>query len=335
MLELFSQSTFKFHIFTFVGESLTNDIALSCQSSAVLYAAAGSQVRIWDIRKFSSTGKLSGGHQAAVMCLAVGNTPLGGMTDSTEKVEFVVTGSKDHYVKVFEVRDGATGVLSPRYWNLVIILLISINIFDVFILKIQFGPTALRWRSMSVVERHVARVRITWRLYQIVGRRTGRASAVAVQRPSRLDLRSGPPASTSRHLRLPRRRPAFVVDRNLGICRRNARPLGLSQCDRFQFYQHIHRFQWQYGQHLEIALQCRQHLSRSGRSLLIYSTKYSAKNLFYIYYISGDVGLVTHTFSRSPCNNSYHNNKISKKKTRQICVTERCDPRFLSLSNNF
>ena len=115
MLELFSQSTFKFHIFTFVGESLTNDIALSCQSSAVLYAAAGSQVRIWDIRKFSSTGKLSGGHQAAVMCLAVGNTPLGGMTDSTEKVEFVVTGSKDHYVKVFEVRDGATGVLSPRY----------------------------------------------------------------------------------------------------------------------------------------------------------------------------------------------------------------------------
>lgn len=170
---------------------------------------------------------------------------------------------------------------------------------------------------MSVVERHVASVRITWRLYQIVGRRTGRASAVAVQRPSRLDLRSGPPASTSRHLRLPRRRPAFVVDRNLGICRRNARPLGLSQCDRFQFYQHIHRFQWQYGQHLEIALQCRQHLSRSGRSLLIYSTKYSAKNLFYIYYISGDVGLVTHTFSRSPCNNSYHN-KISKKNSSDL-----------------
>ena len=336
MLELFSQSTFKFHIFTFVGESLTNDIALSCQSSAVLYAAAGSQVRIWDIRKFSSTGKLSGGHQAAVMCLAVGNTPLGGMTDSTEKVEFVVTGSKDHYVKVFEVRDGATGVLSPRYWNFCNNSLLYRLIFVLFLfLKIQFGPTALRWRSMSVVEWHVARVRITWRLYQIVGRRTGGASAVAVQRPSRLDLRSGPPASTSRHLRLPRRRPAFVVDRNLGICRRNARPLGLSQCDRFQFYQHIHRFQWQYGQHLEIALQCRQHLSRSGRSLLIYSTKYSAKNLFYIYYISGDVGLVTHTFSRSPCNNSYHNNKISKKKTRQICVTERCDPRFLSLSNNF
>jgi kinesin family protein 4/21/27 len=81
----------------------------------VLYAAAGSQVRIWDIRKFSSTGKLSGGHQAAVMCLAVGNAPMAGIeSDANDKVEFVITGSKDHYVKVFEVRDGATGVLSPR-----------------------------------------------------------------------------------------------------------------------------------------------------------------------------------------------------------------------------
>lgn len=95
------------------GETLINDIALSGQSSAVLYAAAGSQVRIWDIRKFSSTGKLSGGHQAAVMCLAVGNAPMAGL-ESDDKVEFVITGSKDHYVKVFEVRDGATGVLSPR-----------------------------------------------------------------------------------------------------------------------------------------------------------------------------------------------------------------------------
>ena len=101
--------------FYYLGETLINDIALSCQSSAVLYAAAGSQVRIWDIRKFSSTGKLSGGHQAAVMCLAVGNAPPndGGLGD--ERVEYVVTGSKDHYVKVFEVRDGATGVLSPRF----------------------------------------------------------------------------------------------------------------------------------------------------------------------------------------------------------------------------
>ena len=81
----------------------------------MLYAAAGNQVRIWDVRKFSSTGKLSGGHQAAVMCLAVGPSPppASGLAPSG-RVEFVVTGSKDHYVKVFEVRDAATGVLSPR-----------------------------------------------------------------------------------------------------------------------------------------------------------------------------------------------------------------------------
>ena len=85
---------------------------MSSQSSSVLYAAAGNQVRIWDIRKFSSTGKLSGGHQAAVMCLAVGAAPAAA---DGSGVEFVITGSKDHYVKVFEVRDGATGVLSPRF----------------------------------------------------------------------------------------------------------------------------------------------------------------------------------------------------------------------------
>lgn len=37
-------------------------------------------------------GKLSGGHQAAVMCLALENY------DSNS--DLVVTGSKDHYIKV-------------------------------------------------------------------------------------------------------------------------------------------------------------------------------------------------------------------------------------------
>lgn len=52
------------------------------------------------------------------MCLAVG--PAAVVDDNTSSssssgVEYVVTGSKDHYVKVFEVRDGANGVLVPRY----------------------------------------------------------------------------------------------------------------------------------------------------------------------------------------------------------------------------
>lgn len=44
------------------------------------------------VRRFAVTGKLSGGHQAAVMCLAVGKL--------SAHEDIVVTGSKDHYIKV-------------------------------------------------------------------------------------------------------------------------------------------------------------------------------------------------------------------------------------------
>lgn len=40
-------------------------------------------------------GKLSGGHQAAVMCVTA--------WEGQNNTDFVATGSKDHYVKVFEV----------------------------------------------------------------------------------------------------------------------------------------------------------------------------------------------------------------------------------------
>ncbi len=75
------------------GECLVNDVALS-KSGLSLFSAAGDKVRVWDLRKFHSIGKLSGGHQAAVMCLVAGD----------EGTEYVVTGSKDHYVKVFQVK---------------------------------------------------------------------------------------------------------------------------------------------------------------------------------------------------------------------------------------
>lgn len=38
------------------------------------------------------TGRLSGGHQAAVMCMAVGKL--------SNEEDLVITGSKDHYLKV-------------------------------------------------------------------------------------------------------------------------------------------------------------------------------------------------------------------------------------------
>lgn len=40
------------------------------------------------------TGRLSGGHQAAVMCMEVGKL--------SNEEDLVITGSKDHYIKVCE-----------------------------------------------------------------------------------------------------------------------------------------------------------------------------------------------------------------------------------------
>ncbi|KAK6191402.1 hypothetical protein SNE40_003100 [Patella caerulea] len=87
------------------GEHHINDVALS-DDGITLYCATGNIVRVWDLRRFSAVGKLSGGHQAAVMVLAVKH-------DDTSSL--VVTGSKDHYIKIFEVIDEAAGVLSPKY----------------------------------------------------------------------------------------------------------------------------------------------------------------------------------------------------------------------------
>jgi kinesin family protein 4/21/27 len=64
-------------------------------------------VRLWDLRKFHSIGKLSGGHQAAIMCLDTGPT-------DTPDNNYVVTGSKDHYIKVFEVPENKGGVIAPK-----------------------------------------------------------------------------------------------------------------------------------------------------------------------------------------------------------------------------
>ena len=88
------------------GENQINDIALT-PSGFGLFSASGDKVRAWDLRKFHSIGKLSGGHQAAVMCLATGKC------DNDDEGDYVITGSKDHYIKVFNVTDGKGGVVSP------------------------------------------------------------------------------------------------------------------------------------------------------------------------------------------------------------------------------
>lgn len=87
------------------GENQINDIALN-PNGTILYAAAGNSVRVWDLRRFASTGKLTG-HLGPVMCLTVDQTG--------SNQELVITGSKDHYIKLFEVSEGSLGSISPTH----------------------------------------------------------------------------------------------------------------------------------------------------------------------------------------------------------------------------
>ncbi|XP_074533000.1 kinesin-like protein KIF21A isoform X3 [Halichoeres trimaculatus] len=87
------------------GENQINQIALNPNGS-VLYAAAGNSVRVWDLRRFASTGKLTG-HLGPVMCLTV--------DQSGNNQDMVITGSKDHYIKLFDVTEGSLGSISPTH----------------------------------------------------------------------------------------------------------------------------------------------------------------------------------------------------------------------------
>ncbi|XP_040268316.1 kinesin-like protein KIF21A isoform X2 [Bufo bufo] len=85
------------------GENQINQIALN-PTGTFLYAAAGNAVRMWDLKRFQSTGKLSG-HLGPVMCLTVDQVASG--------QDLIITGSKDHYIKMFDITEGALGVVSP------------------------------------------------------------------------------------------------------------------------------------------------------------------------------------------------------------------------------
>ncbi|XP_035660434.1 kinesin-like protein KIF21A isoform X4 [Branchiostoma floridae] len=101
------------------GETQINDIRLN-RSGSRLYAAAGNTIRVWDLNKFQTIGKLTGGHSAAVMVMAT--------EDQEHDTPIVVSGSKDHYIKqfhpnefprsymeVFEVPENMTGSINAKY----------------------------------------------------------------------------------------------------------------------------------------------------------------------------------------------------------------------------
>ncbi|XP_059791623.1 kinesin-like protein KIF21A isoform X9 [Balaenoptera ricei] len=87
------------------GENQINQIALN-PTGTFLYAASGNAVRMWDLKRFQSTGKLTG-HLGPVMCLTVDQISSG--------QDLIITGSKDHYIKMFDVTEGALGAVSPTH----------------------------------------------------------------------------------------------------------------------------------------------------------------------------------------------------------------------------
>uniref|UniRef100_A0A8C4XUM6 Kinesin family member 21B n=1 Tax=Falco tinnunculus TaxID=100819 RepID=A0A8C4XUM6_FALTI len=87
------------------GEHQINQIALN-PTGTMLYAATGNSVRIWELSRLQPIGKLSG-HIGPVMCLTVNQT--------ASNHDLVVTGSKDHYVKVFEITEGMVGNIGPTH----------------------------------------------------------------------------------------------------------------------------------------------------------------------------------------------------------------------------
>ncbi|NXP06488.1 KI21B protein, partial [Thinocorus orbignyianus] len=87
------------------GEHQINQIALN-PAGTMLYAATGNSVRIWELSRLQPIGKLSG-HIGPVMCLTVNQT--------ASNHDLVVTGSKDHYVKVFEIAEGMVGNIGPTH----------------------------------------------------------------------------------------------------------------------------------------------------------------------------------------------------------------------------
>ncbi|KAI1280713.1 Kinesin-like protein KIF21A [Halotydeus destructor] len=87
------------------GETKIFDIQLSPYGTT-LFSTCGNMARYWDLRMFYCVGKLNTGHKANVTCMAVEEAGVDN--------NIVITGSKDHYIKIFEVQEGIGGIQNPK-----------------------------------------------------------------------------------------------------------------------------------------------------------------------------------------------------------------------------
>ncbi|XP_054161512.1 kinesin-like protein KIF21A isoform X2 [Oppia nitens] len=87
------------------GEAPILDVQLSTYGTT-LFSTCSRIVRVWDLRMFHCIGKLNTGHKADIMCMAVEEAGVDN--------NLVITGSKDHYIKVFEMQEGVGGIHNPK-----------------------------------------------------------------------------------------------------------------------------------------------------------------------------------------------------------------------------
>jgi len=88
-----------------IGESAIMSLELNYTGN-ILYSAVGNSVKMVDLKTYGTIGKLSG-HSGTVTCMLV--------AESNRSGDLCVTGSKDHYVKVFEVVNDVSGSQMPRH----------------------------------------------------------------------------------------------------------------------------------------------------------------------------------------------------------------------------
>lgn len=88
------------------GEPRIHEVQLNPQGTQ-LFSTCSQIVRVWDLRVFHAIGKLNSNHQSNITCMAVDG--------ASNRHTTVVTGSKDRYLKVFDLDDGVSGCILPLF----------------------------------------------------------------------------------------------------------------------------------------------------------------------------------------------------------------------------
>merc|ERR1719223_2588929 len=70
-------------------DAMVNDLCVD-ENGNYMYLAAGNTVKIWDLKQFTEIAKLSGGQNSSIMTMLINNNQI-------------ITGSKDHYIRVFDL----------------------------------------------------------------------------------------------------------------------------------------------------------------------------------------------------------------------------------------